>query len=120
MRTRVQSTLQAIALNHGLRKGKGLWTQAGLATLEALPLPGYTAQRRDELLRLYAQLQKRIAELNQQVDTVIVGHPQAHRLLTHPGVGPVTALATEVFLGDARRFVCPVTTMVLQCSDRIS
>jgi len=104
MRTRVQSTLQAIALNHGLRKGKGLWAQAGLATLEALPLPCYTAQRRDELLRLCAQLQKRIAELNQQVDTVIVGHPQAQRLLTHPGVGPVTALATEVFLGDARRF----------------
>src|SRR5215831_7387046 len=25
--------------------------------------------------------------------------------MTHPGVGPVTALATEVFLGDARRFV---------------
>ncbi|PYX58136.1 MAG: hypothetical protein DMG73_11175 [Acidobacteria bacterium] len=26
------------------------------------------------------------------------------RLLTHPGVGPVTALATEVFLGDPSRF----------------
>jgi transposase len=25
--------------------------------------------------------------------------------MTHPGVGPVTALATEVFLGDPRRFV---------------
>ena len=30
--------------------------------------------------------------------------PQARRLLTHPGVGPVTALATEVFLGDPHRF----------------
>jgi transposase len=28
----------------------------------------------------------------------------ARLLLTHPGVGPVTALATEVFLGDPRRF----------------
>ena len=25
--------------------------------------------------------------------------------MTHPGVGPVTALATDVFLGDAKRFV---------------
>jgi transposase len=25
--------------------------------------------------------------------------------MTHPGVGPVTALATEVFLGDPSRFV---------------
>ena len=24
--------------------------------------------------------------------------------MTHPGVGPITALATEVFLGDPRRF----------------
>ena len=64
----------------------------------------YTAQRRNELQRLYAQLQKRIEELNQQADKVIVGHPQAQRLLTHPGAGPVTALATEVFLGDPRRF----------------
>jgi hypothetical protein len=31
-------------------------------------------------------------------------HPQARRLLTHPGVGPITALATEVFLGDPKRF----------------
>jgi transposase len=25
--------------------------------------------------------------------------------MTHPGVGPVTALATDVFLGDPQRFV---------------
>ncbi len=24
--------------------------------------------------------------------------------MTHPGVGPVTALATDVFLGDSARF----------------
>jgi transposase len=28
----------------------------------------------------------------------------ARLLMTHPGVGPVTALATDVFLGDPRRF----------------
>jgi hypothetical protein len=29
IRTRVQNTLQALALNHALRRGRGLWTQAG-------------------------------------------------------------------------------------------
>ena len=104
MRSRVQSTLQAIALNHGLRKGKGLWSEAGRAALRALALPAYTAQRRDELLRLYDELQKRVEELQRQVEQQAQQRPQACRLMTHPGVGPVTALATEVFLGDPRRF----------------
>ena len=30
--------------------------------------------------------------------------PGAKLLMTHPGVGPVTALATDVFLGDPARF----------------
>jgi transposase len=104
MRTRLQHTLQAIALNHALRQGHALWSGAGQQALGALPLPPYTRQRRNELLSLYAQLQKRIQELDKQVETEAQRRPQARRLLTHPGVGPVTALATEVFLGDANRF----------------
>jgi len=38
------------------------------------------------------------------VEALARQRPQAHRLLTHPGVGAVTALATEVFLGDPSRF----------------
>jgi transposase len=56
IRTRVQNTLQAIALNRALRRGRGLWTATGQKALQALSLPGYTRQRRDELLRLYVWL----------------------------------------------------------------
>jgi transposase len=104
MRTRVQNTLQAMALNHALRRGRGLWTATGQKALQALPLAGYTSQRRDALLRLYVQLQQRVQELDGQVEEQVQQRPQALRLLTHPGVGPVTALATEVFLGDPSRF----------------
>ncbi|HEV2697406.1 MAG TPA: IS110 family transposase [Terriglobales bacterium] len=104
MRARLQHTLQAIALNHALRKGSGLWSQAGQTALQSLPLPPYTSQRRGELLSLYAQLQKRIQELDKEVEAQAQQRPQACRLLTHPGVGPVTALATEIFLGDPSRF----------------
>jgi hypothetical protein len=52
MRTRVQNTLQAIALNHALRQGRTLWSAAGQKALQALALSRYTSQRRDELLRL--------------------------------------------------------------------
>ena len=48
--------------------------------------------------------QKRIEELDQQVERQFQQRAQARRLLTHPGVEPVTALATEVFLGDPSRF----------------
>ena len=104
IRTRVQNTLQAMALNHALRLGRGLWTATGQKALQALSLPGYTGQRRDELLRIYVQLQQRIQELDGQVEKQVQQRPRALRLLTHPGVGPVTALATEVFLGDPSRF----------------
>ncbi|MGA2336191.1 MAG: IS110 family transposase [Terriglobales bacterium] len=104
MRARLQHTLQAIALNHALRKGRALWSAAGQGALEALPLPPYTGQRRTELLSLYVELQKRIQELDKEVEAQARQRPQACRLLTHPGVGAVTALATEVFLGDPNRF----------------
>jgi transposase len=104
MRTRLQHTLRAIALNHALREGRSLRTAAGRRVLQDLALSRYTAQRRDELLSLYTQLDKRIQQLDKQVETEARQRPQARRLLTHPGVGPVTALATEVFLGDPHRF----------------
>src|SRR5882762_9706380 len=92
-----------MALNHALRQGHALWSAAGQSSLRALPLPPYTSQRQNELLRLYAQMQKRIHELDkdkEEVEAQAGQRPQARRLLTHPGVGPVTALATEVFHGD--------------------
>jgi len=104
MRARLQHTMQSMALNHGLRQGPGLWSVAGQSRLQALPLAHYTSQRRNALLTLYAQLQKRIQELDKVVEAEAQSRSQACRLLTHPGVGPVTALATEVFLGDPRRF----------------
>ena len=104
LRSRVQHTLQSMALNQGLRWGHSLWSQAGQQALRALPLAPHASQRRAALLALYPRLQESIEELDQQVSEQAQQRPQARRLMTHPGVGPVTSLATEVFLGDPRRF----------------
>jgi transposase len=104
MRTRVQSALQAIALNHGMRRGHALWNRDGQTGLAGLVLPPHAAHRRDELHTLYQQLDEQVDRLNQRLEDTVHERPHATRLMTHPGVGPVTALATEVFLGDPARF----------------
>ncbi|MGH9863794.1 MAG: IS110 family transposase, partial [Candidatus Acidiferrales bacterium] len=104
MRPRLQHTLQSLALNRGLRLGHSLWSRAGQQALQALPLAAHAAQRRAALQALYPRMQESIEELDEKVCEEVNQHPQARRLLTHPGVGPITALATEVFLGDPLRF----------------
>jgi transposase len=104
MRASVQHTLQSMALNHGLRRGHSLWNRAGQHALRALPLAPHASQRRKALMTLYPSLQESIDELDHEVSQQVDQHPQARRLMTHPGVGPITALATEVFLGNPMRF----------------
>jgi transposase len=55
---------------------------------------------------MYAKFGAEIEKLNQRVgvEEQACERPGARLLITHPGVGPITALATEVFLGDAARF----------------
>jgi transposase len=104
MRTRIQNALQAIALANGLRRGASLWSQAGQCAIASLPLAPHTAHRCSELQAMYAKFETDIEKLNQRVGEQACERPGARLLMTHPGVGPITALATDVFLGDAKRF----------------
>ena len=99
MRTMVKNGLQAIALNQRLALRSALWTQRGLAQLQALPLPAHTTRRRDDNLELLAWLTARIKQLDDQITTLAREQPRVQLLLTHPGVGPLTALTTVLVLG---------------------
>ena len=105
MRTRVQNALHAIALGQGLQRGATLWSRDGQAVLASLPLSAHAAHRRDELHALYQQLDEQVDRLDDRVKRAAGQRLRATELMTHPGVGHVTALATEVFLGDPTRFV---------------
>jgi transposase len=104
MRTMVKNGLHAIALNHRLAAGSALFTRRGRAQLQTLSLPPHTTQRRDESLELLTWLDEHIQPLNAQVAEAAAADVQARRLMTHPGVGPLTALATVLILGPVTRF----------------
>jgi transposase len=106
MRTRVMNQLQAIAINEGVRRKRGLWTEKGRAQLESLRLPPWTTRRRQELLELLDRFDPNIDQLSQAIEQEAKQMPEVQRLQTHPGVGPITALAFVLVLGTPDRFRC--------------
>jgi transposase len=104
IRTRVKNGLQHLALNRGLQKKSSLWSVRGRAYLEGLPLDGWTARRREDLLKLLGELDREVGELDEAVERACEDHPQARLLRTQPGVGPITALAFVLTIGDVSRF----------------
>ena len=106
MRTRIMNQLQALALNEGLRCRKRLWREHGRQQLESFGLAPWASRRRRDLLELLDRLNPTIAELSQAIEQEAEKYPEAQRLMTHPGVGPLTALAFVLIIGKAERFQC--------------
>src|SRR5690349_14088113 len=106
MRTRIMNQLQAVALNEGLRCKKRLWRQHGREQLESFRLAPWASRRRRDLLELLDRLNPTIAELTHEIEQEVEKYPTAQRLMTHPGVGALTALAFVLIIGEAERFQC--------------
>jgi transposase len=104
MRTRIMNQLQALAMNEGRRWKKKLWSEQGRAELEKLGLAPWASRRRKELLELLDRLNPSIEELTAAVEREARKRPDVLRLMTHPGVGPLTALAYVLMLGTPERF----------------
>jgi transposase len=106
MRTRIMNQLQALAMNEGQRRKKKLWSEAGRARLEKLPLAPWASRRRKDLLDLLDRMNPPIQELTRAVEQEARKRPEVLRLMTHPGVGPLTALAFVLIIGTPKRFPC--------------
>ena len=105
-RTRIMNQLQAVALHEGRRCKKRLWRERGREQLESFRLAPWASRRRRDLLELLDRLSPIIAELSQAIEQEAEKCPQAQRLMTHPGVGALTALAFVLIIGEAERFGC--------------
>src|SRR6202163_2285752 len=106
MRTRIMNQLQAVAMNEGQRWKKKLFSAQGRAQLEKLQLAPWASRRRKELLELLDQLDPKIAELTAAAQQEAQQRPEVLRLMTHPGVGPITGLAYVQVIGTPDRFSC--------------
>lgn len=104
MRTQVKNQLQALALNQGMQKKRRLWTKAGRAEFEALPLLPYAARRRQELLATLDRLEEQVEALNQVGEAEARKRPAVLHLMRQPGVGWQTALGIVLTLGPVARF----------------
>lgn len=104
MRRGVKNQLQHLALNQGVQRKAKLWSRAGRKLLAELPLSGWTGRRREELLELLDDLEQKIRKLDVAVEEAANKDAVAQLLQTHPGVGPVTALAFSLTLGEIERF----------------
>ena len=104
MRTRIMNQLQALAMNEGYRLKKKLFSEQGRVQLEKLVLAPWASRRRQELLELLDRLHPTIEELTAAVEREARKRPAALRLMTHPGVGPLTALAYVLIIGTPARF----------------
>ena len=104
MRTRIMNQLQALAMNEGYRWKKKLFSEQGRAQLEKLALAPWASRRRQELLELLDRLNPTIEELTVAVEREARKRPEVLRLMTHPGVGPLTALAYVLIIGTPVRF----------------
>jgi transposase len=103
LRARVKNQLDSMAKNEGLLSSR-VWCPKRRREIEALPLPGWYALRRSDLLGVLDELNKRIKPLDKAVHEAAEGNVEARLLMTHPGVGPVVSLAYVLTIGDWQRF----------------
>jgi transposase len=104
IRARVKNELQHLCLNKGVQRKTRLWSKAGQQVLRELPLKPWASRRREDLLQLMAMLDQQIEPLDMAVKAEAQRDKMALLLQTQPGVGPITALAYVLTMGDVSRF----------------
>jgi transposase len=104
-RVRCKNTLRALLRSQGIQMPRGLWTRKGLAWLGSVELRGsLSALRREMLLEELTTLDRQVARVTKQLDTIARKDPGVIVLRTIPGVGPRTAEAVVAYVDDPNRF----------------
>ena len=105
----VRTRTRAIAMTGALVRGEGLRMRPGapeqfVSRLHEVSLPAALQATLGPSLALLATLEVEIGHADRAVEAIAVGDPVVRRLMTAPGVGPVTAAAFVATLDRVDRF----------------
>ena len=103
-RVSLKNQLRALLRGLGIEAVKGLWTNKGLAWLEALELAPMDSLRREMMLEDLGQTRKRMRQVEKELEKIAKGHAGVTLLRTIPGVGIRTAEAFLAYLDKPDRF----------------
>jgi transposase len=104
VRTMTKNSLQAIALQAGLAKGRCLFTKDGQAEFTAAEMSPALQWQRDHWLALLKPLNQQLLETMIWFKAQSKDDPVIARLRTHPGIGLLTALCLWHTLQPVSRF----------------
>lgn len=107
-RTRAVNSLRGLLAEFGVHVGKGIEKVPELvkayASASAAEVPSELRPALDSLALLIGQLDSHILTVERRIVAWHRGNRDSLRLATIPGVGPITASALVVSIGDIKRF----------------
>ena len=104
MRTMLKNSLQAIALQAGLAKGKQLFTAVGQEQFQAAAMSPVLQWQREHWFQLLQPLNAQLLETMVWCKAQSKDDVSIQRLRTHPGIGLLTALCLLHTLQPVSRF----------------
>ena len=104
MRTMISNNLQAIAISSGLSERSRMLSQAGQQRLKNARMTPAIRHQSDDLISLLVPLNERIARVERWLKEQASTDERVKLLMTHPGVGLLTALGVVHTLEPFNRF----------------
>lgn len=104
-RTQLKNRIHAIVARYeGQPPPGGLFTKAGVAFLQALPLRPFHRRIVEDSLALIEQFKASAKALDKRLADEVAQRPPAQLLITVPGIGPYSALVVLAEIDDITRF----------------
>src|SRR5215467_998 len=113
-RTAVINERHALSSKRNLEVPRYLWHRQAPEPWQPEALGGDGPQIVHEHVALLKALHEQIRGLDQALKALAQEDPEARRLMTHPGVGAITAVAVRAWVGDIRR-VASAKPLVSDC-----